>query len=106
MHIEIPHSLGKDEAIRRIDRVMDDLRSQPLPAGVEIKDFEKAWTDNVLKVGFRAGRGFLGANISAIVIVTDNLVIMDLELPAMLKALVADSQIEEGIKAKITPLLT
>lgn len=106
MHFEVPHSLGKEEAIRRIDKAVDELSTQALPAGVKVKDFAKAWTDNVLKISFWAGKGFLGANIAMTLTVNDSSVAIDIELPAMLKAFVAEGQIEEGIRGKITPLLT
>jgi len=106
MHFEVPHTLGKEEAIRRIDKAVDDLSTQALPAGVKVKDFTKSCADNVLKISFWAGKGFLGASISMTLTVTDNSVAIDVELPAMLKAFVAERQIEEGIRGKITPLLT
>jgi hypothetical protein len=105
MHFEIPHQLGKEQAIQRIDRSIDQLRAEPLPAGVTVKDFAKTWTDNVLKVSFWAGKGFLGATISATATVEESLVAVDIELPPLLKAFVSDSKIEEGIRAKVTPLL-
>ncbi len=106
MHFEVPHTLGKEEAIRRIDKAVDDLSTQTLPAGVKVKDFTKTWADNVLKISFWAGKGFLGANIAMTLTVNDTSVAIDVELPAMLKAFVAEGQIEEGIRGKITPLLT
>jgi putative polyhydroxyalkanoic acid system protein len=106
MHLEITHHLAKEEVIRRIDKAMEELQTQPLPAGVTLKDFTKAWTDNVLKVSFWAGKGFLGAAISLTVTVDETKVAIDLELPAMLKAFLPETQIEEGIKARVTPLLT
>ena len=105
MHLEIPHALGKEEAIRRIDRTMEEIQQQPLPAGVALKNFTKEWTDNVLKIGFWAGKGFLGANINATITVTDTSVILDIELPAMLKAFVSEAQLEDAVRGKVTPLL-
>jgi len=59
MHLEIPHTLGKEEAIRRIDQTIAEVEKQSLPAGVVMKNFTKAWTDNVLKIPFGLARACL-----------------------------------------------
>jgi hypothetical protein len=105
MHLEIPHTLGKEEAIRRVDQTLAQVENQPLPAGVVIKNFTKTWTDNVLKVSFWAGKSVFGGSITSTITAQDALVLIDLELPSILKAFVSDSQIEEGVRNKVTPLL-
>lgn len=106
MHLDIPHSLGKEEAMRRIDKAVDEVQQQTLPAGVKVKDFAKNWSDNVLKISFWAGKGFLGANLAITLTVLEKSVGVDIELPAILKAFVAEQQIEDGIRGKMVPLLT
>jgi len=105
MHLEIPHSLGKEEAIRRIDQTIAEVEKQSLPAGVVMKNFTKTWTDNVLQISFWAGKSVFGGSIASTITVQDALVLIDLELPAILKAFVSESQIEEGVRGKVTPLL-
>jgi len=105
MHLEIPHTLGKEEAIRRIDQTIAEVEKQSLPAGVVMKNFTKAWTDNVLKISFWAGKSVFGGTISSIITVQDAMVLIDLELPLDPEGLSVESQIEEGVRGKVTPLL-
>jgi hypothetical protein len=105
MHFEVPHTVGKEEAMRRINQSMEELEKQSLPAGITIKDFTKTWTDNVLRMSVWAGKSIFGGTIATTLTVEDTRVLIDIELPTMLKAFLPESQIEEGIRSKVTPLL-
>jgi len=87
MHIEVPHSLGKQEAIRRVDGAIDQALSLPLPGGIAIKDLKKDWVGDVANVSLRITKMFFGATVSGKIDVRDSSMIIDVELPAMLAAL-------------------
>ena len=105
MHLEISHSLGQQEAIKRIDAWVEQVQATPLPAGVAITDLNRNWSSNVLTVSFRAKKGFFGATITGRATVHDNIVAIDIDLPAMLTALLSTAKIEEGIRNQVRPLL-
>ena len=105
MRVEIKNSLGKEAAINKIDGTIESLRARALPSGVEVSEFTKAWTDNVLNVSARAGKGFFKATVAAKATVEEDKVIVEIELPAMMKALLPAEKIEEGVRGGLTPLL-
>lgn len=105
MRIERKHTLGRQEAIRRIDGWLDALLQRSVPTAVQIENFSKTWTDNVLRVSCRVKKFMIGATISATATVNDDVVIIEFELPGFLKALMPEDRIQQGIQKEIVPLL-
>jgi hypothetical protein len=105
MHIEFHHTLGKQEAVRRIDGWIDAMKDSAIPAGVTVEDFTKTWADNVLTVSCRVKKLFFGANVSAVATVNDDVVVIELELPGVIKALLPEEKVRQGLEKQILPLL-
>lgn len=73
-NVTVDHSLGKDEALRRLQGMMAQLKDN---YGSQISDMEENWNENGGTMSFKA----MGFTIGSDVKVTDNRVDIDVELP-------------------------
>ena len=105
MYIEEPHDLGQQEAIERIDHFLDGLMQQAPPGGVTIKNPAKSWDGNTMDFSFTAAKGFFGTTIRGQVRVEDDRVIMDTELPALVRNLIGEDRIRDTISRELGRLL-
>jgi hypothetical protein len=101
MHLEHPHRVSRDEAIRRINALLDDLMRRPLPAGVTVKDVSRNWSGPNLQFSVSARKGLFGATLSGTVRVNDDSVVLDCDLPGMVTAFVAEEKIRDAIHQQL-----
>lgn len=104
MRIEQEHRLGREEAISRIDRFLDRLVENP-PGGVTIKDARKDWDDNRMTFAFTAAKGFFGTSIRGLMEVLDDRVIVESELPGLVKSLLGEDRIQHVIGSELGEML-
>lgn len=76
--VSIPHSLGKAEAIRRLQSGL-----QNMPATGLLTLEQQPWADNTMPFVVRA----LGQSVPGSLVVEDNLVRLEVVLPALLRKL-------------------
>jgi hypothetical protein len=105
MRIERTHNLGQPEAIRRLDTFLDDLMQRPLPAGLHIEAPSKTWSGNLMNFSFRAKQGWLGATIAGSILVTDQSVVFDSDLPGLVTAFVSEDVIRNLVNQELNGLL-
>jgi len=101
MHIEREHRVGKAEAVRKIDALLDALTREELPAGVTIKEPFKSWSENVMQFSFKAKKSFFGATISGIIRVEEDSLTLDAEVPPLVTAFVSEDQIKGLINEQL-----
>jgi hypothetical protein len=101
MHIEREHKVGKAEAVRKIDTLLDALTTQPLPAGVTIKDATHVWSADIMQFSFRAKKSFFGATISGVIQVGEDSLKLDADVPGIVTAFVSEEQIKGMINEQI-----
>ena len=104
MHIERKHSIGKEEAIQKIDTFLDDLMHGQFPGNVAIKEASKNWSNDAMSFSFKAKKGFLGATISGVIRVNQDSVVMDSDLPGLVTAFVSEDQIRNVINEQLDGL--
>jgi hypothetical protein len=104
MRIVHPHTLGQQEAIGRIDRLLDQLARQP-PGGVTISDVVREWDGSEMTFSFRAAKGGVGTSIRGRLEVTDERVAVDADVPVLVKALVGEARIQQAISAGLANVL-
>ncbi len=98
MQIALAHGTDKQTAIKKIDGFLDELMRREFPGGVAIKEPKKQWDGDRMGFSFKAKKGFFGTTIGGRILVTDNQVMLDSELPGMVTAFVD----EDKIRAVIT----
>jgi hypothetical protein len=105
MRIEQPHSLGREEASERIDRSLDNLMRRQPTGGVTVKDPQKSWVGHTMNFSFTAAKGFFGTAISGLMHVHDDLVVVESELPALVKSFVGEGRIRDVISRELGRIL-
>jgi hypothetical protein len=96
MRIEQPHALGQQEAIGRVNLLLDRLIKAP-PGGATIKEVRRRWDGQRMTFSFAVSRGFFGAEFSGSMEVTDDRVVVESELPALVKSFVGEERIRQVI---------
>jgi hypothetical protein len=104
MHVEQPHALERQEAIDRVDRFLDRLIHDP-PGGVTIKDPRKDWDGNRMTVSFAIAKGFFGTSFRATMEVLDDRVVVDSELPPLVRGLLGEERIRHVISDHLGAVL-
>jgi hypothetical protein len=104
MHIERNHNVGKEEAIGRIDTLLDDLMRRQFPGGVMVKEISKRWSDNTLNFSFQAKKGIIGTTISGVIHVNDKSVALDSDLPGLVTTFVTEDKIRDAINKQLASL--
>ena len=105
MRIEQKHTLGREEAIRRITVVVADLLHREPPGGVKVSEVTKSWTGDTMQFSFTAKKGFFGATISGTVQVADTLVTLEAALPGILTAFVPEEKISGDVQGQLAKVL-
>ncbi len=105
MQIEQPHGLGQQEAIGRVNRLLDRLIKHP-PGGATIKEIRRHWDGQRMTFSFKMSRGFLGAEFSGSMDVTDDRVVVASEVPALVKGFVGEDRIRQVIAEHLGTALT
>ncbi len=104
MRIEQSHSLGEQAAIGRIDHFLERLVKNP-PGGVTVKDAQREWTGNRMTFSFTAAKGFLGTTIRGVMEVLDDRVVVESELPGLVKNLLGEDRIRQVIAGELGTML-
>jgi hypothetical protein len=104
MHIERHHHVGKAEAVRKVNALLDDLMRRPLPAGVTVKDLSRNWSDNTLQFSVQAQKGFLGTTLAGVLRVNDNSVVLDCDLPGLVTTFVGEDKIRDAVRQQLDNL--
>jgi hypothetical protein len=104
MRIEQSHSLGQAAAISRIDRFLEKLVQNP-PGGVTVKDAQRDWDGNRMNFSFTAAKGFLGTSIRGVMDVLDDKVVVESELPSLVKSLLGEDRIRHVIANELGNML-
>ncbi|MGB3330012.1 MAG: polyhydroxyalkanoic acid system family protein [Thermomicrobiales bacterium] len=94
--VDIPHSLGKDEALGRIKHLLEDMKERH---GNQINDLQENWTADGGTFSFKA----MGFKIAGKMHVTDTDVRIDGEFPWAAKPF--QGQIEGAIRDRAAKLL-
>jgi hypothetical protein len=104
MHIERRHCVGPEEAIRKINGLLDDLIGRPYPAGVSISNVSRNWSGNSLSFSFRAKKGFLGTTLSGVLRVNDDSMVLDCDLPGWVATFLPEAKIRDVIHQQLDTL--
>ena len=105
MRVQVGHVLGRQSARHRLAGFADGLAARSWPGGVDIKDITKSWTGDRLDFSFVAARGFFSLTIRGWLDVADVEVVVDAEVPAMLRSLVGEERIREVLSSELERIL-
>jgi hypothetical protein len=104
MRIHRTHNLGQAAAVERIDGFLDQLMARPMPAGVKVKEATKEWQGGRMSFSAKFAKGILGATVKGTVDVTDQEVVMESQVPALIKTFVGEEKIARVINEQFDEL--
>ena len=104
MRIERPHTLGRQEAIARVDRFLDRLIQDP-PGGVTIREPRKEWDGNRMTFSFAIAKGFFATSCRGSMDVTDDRVVVETVLPPLVIGLLGEARIQQVISDHLGAVL-
>ncbi len=93
-NMEVPHALGRDAAIQRLQQFMDKVRNRG-----DVTDLQETWVGNILRYSFKT----FGFSIEGVTTVDDDRVQMEGKLP--LAATPFRGKIENSIQEELTRML-
>lgn len=106
MRIERNHKASQQEAIQKIDSFLDELMKRDFPGGVVVKEPTKSWSGNTMDFSFKLKKGLLGTKLAGKIQVEDGKIILDSELPGLIRTLVSEDKISDVIGQQIDTLFT
>jgi len=101
MIITRTHTLGKEEAVARLNRFIEELHKLPLPSGVKIEDVSTQWENDRLHFSFKARKGIFATLISGRVSVDDQSLTLDADLPPIVTTFFPEERIADTIGQKL-----
>lgn len=104
MHLEHPHTLGRQAAKRTLDGVIDRLIQNP-PAGAQLTGVVKAWEGDRLRFSFHASKHGFGATVDGVLAVTDDLVVLDFDIPSFFKMVIGEARAARALSKGLADVL-
>ena|SRR3989339_1763865 len=103
MKLTLSHQTTQAEAIKKIDDHLNGLLKQEY-RGITVIDPYKEWDDNIMRFSFSVQKLIFTLDFSGTIIITDQEVIGEAEVPAMVSTFVSEDRIKEVIKKKFNEL--
>lgn len=103
MQLTLKHQTTQQEAIKKIDDKLSELMKEKFP-GVTVIDPEKKWDNNIMRFSFAVSKMFFTLEFSGTVIVTDQEVIGDAEIPDVVLNFVSEEKIKDAISREFRKL--
>jgi hypothetical protein len=105
MRIIVPHNKGREEAKRRIDEAIDRMLASSFP-GLQLLDAQKNWEGSTLNLSLRVGAGFVNVPVTAQAQAEETQVVIDCDLPPIVKQFVPEEKIRADFETRIRGLLS
>jgi hypothetical protein len=104
MQWERDHGVGKEDAARRVNTLLDRLLTQELPGGVHIVKAVREWTEDRMVYSFTAKKGILRARVDGSVWVSEQRIVFDCTIPTIIAKLVGEEKINEAVADQFNAL--
>ena len=102
MRITVRHRGDIEDAKRQIEHAVERLGSVNVPGALEISRVEKRWNGMTLEFSLYAAVGPFRSPIRGLGIVTEKDIILDIDLPKLLTALVPEIALETTVRGLLT----
>ena len=105
MRVTISHDKGKKEAMRIIDQTADEFIKGMATGPVKVTNQSKSWNGSTMDFGFTGKMGIFSSPIKGKIDVTETEVIIDVELPGMLKNFLPEEKVRAEVQNRVRGLL-
>jgi hypothetical protein len=106
MRVTVSHDKGRQEAMRIVDKSIDDVLKSAVGGPVKIDQAKRQWNGSTMDFSFRAKMGFLGSHIHGKVFVEEKQLTIEVELPGMLGKFISEDKVRAAVESKARGLLT
>jgi hypothetical protein len=106
MRVTVTHNKSKQEVMKIVEDSTEQLFRGMPGTPVQIVDTNRHWDGSTMHFSFTGKMGFITTPLRGTVIVTDKDVTVECDLPPLLKALIPEHKIEQGMKDRVRGLLT
>lgn len=101
MYIEYEHKTDKETARLRLDAYIEKLNNIKLPGNFSIVDLKKSWTKDEMQFSLNLKSGILDRRIQGVAQLDDSKVILEAELPTVVKNFIKDENLEALVRQHI-----
>lgn len=105
MRVEVAHQLGKEAAVPVIDRCVDELLGG-FGSNVQIVDKKTSWNASTMQFSFTGKVGFISVPLAGTIDVNDANVVVNMDLPPMVKNFIGEDKIHRIVETNVRELLT
>ncbi|HVY91874.1 MAG TPA: hypothetical protein VHA14_03960 [Bryobacteraceae bacterium] len=106
MRVEVAHQLGKDAAMPVMDRCLDHILGGVGGSSIQIVDKQQTWTASQMRFSFTGRMGYISVPLAGTIDVYDANVIVDMELPPLVKTFIGEEKIRRIVEANVREMLT
>jgi len=104
MRVTVSHQKSQAEAIRAVDRAMEDVFQGLASGPITIADSQRAWAGSILSFSLTAKMGLIRNPIKGTIEVTDRVVILDADF-GMFNLILGD-KVRATVESRVRGLLT
>ena len=104
MTVHVTHSKPKQQVVEILDQPLSVLFAGAVD-GLEIVDERRTWTDTTMAFSFTGRVGFISIPLSGAMDVQETLVVVDVELPPMVKMFIGEEKVRAGLEKEILTLM-
>lgn len=105
MTVTVPHQKTQLEAIGVVDQAASELFASIVSGPVQLVNQKKYWTGPSMEFSFQAQVGFISIPLSGTAVVDDLNVVIDCELPGLVKSFIGEDKIRHSLEHKVKRLL-
>src|SRR6185312_10258714 len=106
MRVDVTHQLGKEAAVPVMDRCLDHLLGGVGGSSIEILDKRKSWNGSSMRFSFTGKVGYISVPLAGTIDVNDANVIVDMDLPPVVKTFVGEEKIRRLVETNVREMLT
>lgn len=101
MRVTVMHRLGKPEARRRLDAVVDRLIAREWAGSVTVRNPTRQWDKERLGFSFELVRGFFGVTVAGHVDMGDDTATLDVMIPGLVESFIGSDRIRTVLEREL-----
>lgn len=106
MRVTVSHNKGVEGAKKIVNDSAEQLLSSTATSPVTITDVQRRWEGSTMYFSFTGRMGILSAPIKGLVECRDAEVMVDVELPGVLKHFIPEEKVKQQVEGRVRGLLT
>ena len=106
MRVTVTHNKGLQGVMKIVDDSADQLMASATTGPVVVTDVNRRWEGSTLHFSFTGRMGLLSAPIKGYVQCNESDVVIEVELPGLLKHFLSEDKVRAQVESKVRGLLS